>query len=402
MNASQDDQIIIAGAGIAGLASGLALSQAGIKVRIFERAPELSAIGAGLQLSPNAVKVLDLLQVTPHLASVATRPDAVAITDARTMRPIARIQLGDTAQKRWGAPYLVVHRADLHDALMKQAEVQPNIVIDTGAAVEDAVTHAGGVTVAINRGQQTQEHRGRLLVGADGVWSTLRSRVAGQTQPSRFSGHIAWRGMLRGDDPAADGLDLGSGVRVFTHRQMHLVSYPIRAGTSLNLVLVRRGEDMARGWAASTRNEPPFPVELLAQPIADLLRNVESWTAWPIHIAAKPVWADPAGIALTGDAAHAMTPFAAQGAAMAIEDAWVLAAQVRADPDDIPGALSRYETARAGRVSKVIGRAALNRFAWHAPWPLTTARDIVLARKGPEGLAGDLDWLYGWQPPRLE
>src|SRR5690606_22869184 len=128
--------------------------------------------------------------------------------------------------------------------------------------------------------------------------------------------------------------NLRAGLRVFAHRRMHLVSYPVRAGTALNLVLVMRGEDMTKGWAAATRNEPPFPVERLAAPLAGVMRKVESWTAWPIHVAAKPVWADPAGIALTGDAAHAMTPFAAQGAAMAIEDAWVLATLVSASTAD--------------------------------------------------------------------
>lgn len=393
--------VIIAGGGIAGLTAALAFARDGIPVRVFERSSEFSAVGAGLQLSPNAVKLLDRLDIIPLLSPVATRPDAVAIIDARSLRELGRVPLGEEGLARWGAPYLVVHRADLHSALLARASRHKLVELATGAGVADAVTHARGVTAAVDRGGAIEEHRGRLLVGADGVWSTLRDRVAGRSDTSRFSGHVAWRATIHSDQIDATPIDrdkMMAGVRVFAHRRMHLVAYPIRGGQSLNLVLVMRGEDLKHGWSSAAASEPPLRPGWMAGPLADMLRQVESWTAWPIHEVPHPVFVDTAGIALIGDAAHAMTPFAAQGAAMAIEDAVVLARSVAQSSDDLPAALAAYQVARAGRVAKVGRRALFNHFAWHTPFPITLARNAVLAAKGPAGLAADLDWLYGWAP----
>jgi salicylate hydroxylase len=362
--------IVIAGGGIAGLTVALALARQGFASRVFERAETFYEVGAGLQLSPNATKLLHRLGLGPALAAVAFQPEAVAVRHAANLRPIARIPLED-AQGRWGAPYLVLHRADLQAVLLEMVRSEGRIALTTGVEISGS------------------DPKADLLIGADGVWS--KARPAAQSEGSAFSGHVAWRCTV----PTDAGLD-PSAVSVFAHRDIHLVAYPLRGGTLTNLVAVMAGPDLPRGW---TSKADPARLKSLLRLLAPPLRELagQDWTAWPIHTVPKPVFTR-GNMALIGDAAHAMTPFAAQGAAMAIEDAWVLAAELAQAGGDVAGALSAYEDQRAPRIAKVKRRAALNHFAWHAWGPVALARDMVLKAKGADSLARDLDWLYGWEP----
>lgn len=400
MDEPQEHRILIAGAGIAGLTAALAFAAHGFQVAIFERAEKLEEVGAGLQLSPNATRILRRLGVLDRLLPVATRPEAVVLRDAASLRELARVPLGKAAEARWGAPYLVLHRADLQNALLAGISGRENIRLMTGAFVRGATLHQTGVTVSIGGNGAAAEAQGALLVGADGVWSTIRPLVSG-ARGSRPSGKTAWR-ITIGRDSAAwanlAALTAVDAVTAFLHPAFHLVAYPVAAGAAVNLVVLTSSGETDGSWA-----ERPDPTPLAgimakaAPPLAALARTAGPWIAWPIH-AVDPAgrWSDPRGLALIGDAAHAMTPFAAQGAAMAIEDAAVLADLVAALPGDLPRALARYEALRRPRTLRVARRGAFNHFAWHARGPVALARNAVLKVRPAEKLAADLDWLYGW------
>jgi salicylate hydroxylase len=390
-------QIIVAGGGIAGLTAALAFAAQGFPVRLFERSPAPQEAGAGLQLSPNATHILDRLGVLDRLRPVSSRPEAVVLRRAKDLREIARVPLGDAADERWKSPYLVLHRADLHAALLAAVARQPEIEVQNGATVRDVAFHPMGVTVSVDVAGRIREVGGMLLVGADGVWSGLR-RLAGPTA-NDFSGRIAWRATVRGDG-IADDLIPRDQVTAFLSAKAHLIAYPIRGGDAVNLAAFTKGASPGDTW--SNGREPQGLLDGLAGSDERLLRLVQDaapWTVWPIHtVDPRAPWINAKGAVLIGDAAHAMTPFAAQGAASAIEDAYVLAQNVAAQPGALAIALRRYEAARRARVVAVARRGRLNEFAWHASGPVALARNLFLTARGPRRLAADMDWLYGWTP----
>jgi len=394
-------QIIVAGAGIAGLSVALAFASRGREVQIFERAAELGEVGAGLQLSPNATRILDRLGVLPDLLPAAVRPDAVVLRDAGSLAELSRVPLGEAAERRWKAPYLALHRADLQQALAARVAAERRIELATGADVRDAAFDAGCVSVSVEGGGRSRAVAGRLLVGADGVWSTLRG-LCGAAPQSRFSGEVAWRRTVGAGSPGGRALDLlgaASVVTAFLSPGLHIVVYPLRRGTVFNLAAFTAGGDLPRTWAA--RADPLLlgrAMSRTAPLLAGLAADASEWTAWPIHtVDPEQPFTAAAGLALIGDAAHAMTPFAAQGAAMAIEDADTLAAHVAARPGDFGAALATWEAERRPRIRRVARRGALNRLAWHASGPVALARNLFLKLRSPQQLAADLDWLYGWQ-----
>ncbi|BCH25743.1 FAD-dependent monooxygenase [Mesorhizobium sp. L-8-3] len=402
----QARRIIVAGAGIAGLTAALAFAARGCFVEIYERAPRLEEAGAGLQLSPNATRILASLGVIDALSPLAVRPEAVVLRDARTLREVTRVPLGGGAERRWGAPYLVAHRADLQGALLARLRSNDNIKLATGAVVSGFASRPDGVTVAVERGGTTEEISGELLVGADGVWSSIRE-LTGANGKSRFAGDVAWRSTLHAESPAGrafQSIARSDVVTAFMHRSVHLIAYPVRGGSAVNLVALAKGQAFAKirpeaadpdGLAAALRGTAPG--------IARLAQEAGPWTLWPLHtVAPAAQWTAAGRVVLIGDAAHAMTPFAAQGAAMAIEDAATLAAFVAAAPADMGGALARYEAIRRPRIAQVSKRGALNRFTWHASGPVALARNLVLAVLPGAKLAADLDWLYGWTVPEAE
>jgi salicylate hydroxylase len=406
MQPEKSSGIVIAGAGIAGLTAALALAARGFSVQVFERSPELREVGAGLQLSPNATRILDRLSVLGHLADLAVRPPAIVLRNAKDLRQLARVPLGASAERRWGAPYLVVHRADLQKALLAAAVGNEKIALVTNTAVEDfGPSESGGVVVNIRSNGAEKRREGLFLVGADGVWSTLRNGLS-PSSASRFAGLVAWRRTLQADNPLIRNLFPDLTVNAFLHPGFHLVAYPLRGGSAFNLVAFAQGQALGEDWSA--RIDPAPLRDMLrrtAPPLAALAEDADAWTAWPIHTvdSAMP-WIQNGNFALIGDAAHAMTPFAAQGAAMAIEDAWTLAAAFSSVFNgSAPGlaalapALAAWEKIRRQRIARVARRGAFNRFVWHAAGPVAWARNRVLAAKSPDSLAADMDWLYGWE-----
>lgn len=395
-------EIIVAGAGVAGLTAALAFAARGSSVRIFERAPELAEVGAGLQLSPNATRILSRLGVLPFLEQAAVRPAAVVLRDAASLAELGRVPLGEAAERRWKAPYLVLHRADLQGALVERVAAGRGIELVTGAEVHGADLASDGVAVSVATSGGMQQVVGRMLVGADGVWSQLR-RFGGSAGESRFSGEVAWRRTMEAGSPHGRELArLGSAevVTAFLSPDLHIIVYPLRGGALFNLAAFTAGADLPQTWAA--RADPAVLQKAMARTaplFAGLARDGAEWMAWPIHtVDASQSWTPGPSLVLIGDAAHAMTPFAAQGAAMAIEDAERLAAHVASRPGEIAAAFASWEAERRPRISRVARRGAVNRLAWHAAGPAALARNLFLKLRPPAKLAADLDWLYGWDP----
>lgn len=407
MDDTRSRQVVIAGAGVAGLTAAIAFAERGYPVQVFEQAQRLEAAGAGIQLSPNATRILRQLGVLDRLLPAAVRPEAVVLKDARTLRELARVPLGQAGESRWGAPYLVAHRADLQSALMARVAEMPDIHLTTGARVGQIATGPHGVTASVETGGDTTETHGFLLVGADGVWSSVRGLAGSKSgfASSHFSGELAWRATVATDSPAGQAfaaIGAADCVTTFLHPGFHMVAYPVRKGSAFNLAAFTRGERIAEGWSGHA--DPAIlggAMRGTVQALGRLVALAGPWTAFPIHTVEQPRWASPQGIALIGDAAHAMTPFAAQGAAMAIEDAAMLANLVADFPGDPKQSLTIWENLRRRRVEKVRKRGALNRLAWHAWGPVAIARNLVLATRPAEKLGADLDWLYGWEEQKI-
>ncbi len=387
----------IAGAGIAGLTTALAFAANGFRVTVYERAGRLEEVGAGLQLSPNATRILARLGVLSAIEELAVEPSEIELRRAANLRRVASVPLGASARARWGFPYLTIHRADLQAVLLEAVRADNRISLHTGTTVQRADIRDGQPAMVLETADGIREERFTLAVASDGVWSGLRASVAG-AGASSYSGYAAWRTVLPTHGSVAGWLPPADRVTTFLHPRFHLVAYPLRSGDAVNLVALSRGPGMAEAWsndgdasllASATRGADPR--------LSALVEAGAPWTAWPLHeVSAGGRWTDAKGIALVGDAAHALTPFAAQGAAMAIEDAAVLAGCAADAPSDIAAALTRYEALRKPRIERVARRGAFNRFAWHAAGPIALGRDLVLALRPPRALADDMDWLYGW------
>ncbi|MDE1994939.1 MAG: FAD-dependent monooxygenase [Rhizobiaceae bacterium] len=379
--------VAIIGAGIAGLTAALALARHGIRSTIYERAEALTEVGAGLQISPNASRILATLGVLESLLPIWLEPKEVRLVSGSSLRQIASVPCGDFAKDRWGAPYGTLHRATLQKALLDAVLANPLCTLRLGAPVDATNRQALQATIG---------HDVDLIVGADGVWSKTRVLVPGAPSP-RFSGNIAWRFTLP-EASAPDILDRGN-VTAFLGASAHLVCYPIKEAGAFNIVANTAGSAASHDWnLAGTQAQHDQLLRRFSgwnSAIIAMLRQQGKSTFWPLYEASPGRWHNGADTVLIGDAAHAMMPFAAQGAAMAIEDAFELAGLAASRP--IVEALELFEKHRTPRIARLRQRAAFNRFAYHARGPVRIARDIVLSMRPPQSLAADLDWIYGYR-----
>ena len=388
----------IAGAGIAGLTCALAFAEHGFRVSIYERASRLDEVGAGLQLSPNATRILARLGLLPAIEKLAVEPCEIELRRAANLRRVASVPLGRSARARWDFPYLTIHRADLQAVLLEAVRAHGRIALHTGTTVvPHTQIRSGQPTMMLETAEGIREERFMLVVAADGVWSRLRASIPGAGANS-YTGYVAWRAVLEMHGNRAGWLPPTDRVTTFLHPRFHLVAYPLHGGDAVNLVVLSKGHEMATTWSNDADAGVLATVMRGCDPrLSTLVEAGAPWTAWPLHeVRTGGRWIAPEGIALVGDAAHALTPFAAQGAAMAIEDAFILAGFVVQMPSDIATALTRYEALRKPRVERVARRGAFNRFAWNAAGPIAFGRDIVLALRPPRALADDMNWLYAW------
>jgi salicylate hydroxylase len=396
--AQPDSRVLIAGAGIGGLTAALALSRIGIAVAVFDQAERLEETGAGIQLSPNATRVLIALDLADRLKDAIVVPAAIRLR-ASSGRDIATLPLGGTMAARHGAPYWVIHRADLQQALLAAVEAAPQIALTLGAKVDDFDIDVAGVRAFVcgTAHPDGAERRGSALIGADGLWSTIRYRL-GELAPPRFAGRTAWRALV----PTANLPPQFAEpvIHLWIGALGHLVHYPVRAGAAVNIVAVARDSWQGAAWNTPASREEVlarYPARHWAGEARDLLAAAERWQKWPLGDRAPSRQWGRGPVTLLGDAAHPMLPFLAQGAAMAIEDAAVLARELAGLPNDPAGALRQYEAARQPRTDRVQHAARRNDFNYHLGFPAADLRDTALRALGGERLIARYDWLYGWR-----
>lgn len=394
MTTSNPGQALIAGGGIAGMAAAAALARLGWQVQVYERAESFGEVGAGLQMSPNAARVLRWLGVLDAAERTGSRPERAELRDGVTGEQIYRADLGDTAERRWGAPYLHLHRADLHHVLA-DAAIANSAELRTGSPVKLYAHRPEGVRVTLENGTHLT---GDLVIGADGIRSAMRTALNGPEAPD-FTGHVAWRGTIPADK-LPEGL-IDRAATVWAGAGHHVVIYPLRGGSLINFVAVEEGADWTEeGWTA------PGDADVLRAMFAgwhptvtQVLAAAEAPFRWGLFSRPEQVrWADR-NVALIGDAAHPMLPYMAQGAAMALEDVAVLV-RCLTSYRDIAEALLEYEKERWHRVTRVQAQSRANGRLFHktsrmgqlaARLPIKLATGIA-----PGFAAGRLDWLYGY------
>lgn len=390
--------ILIAGAGIGGLTAALALARVGYRIIIAEQAESLGDVGAGIQLSPNATRILKTLGVSSRLKDRAVIPDGVSIRHARSGSEIVFMTLGQGVQFRYGAPYWMLHRGDLQAALLDAVSEQPEITLRLGTRLSGFVSNADDVTVQLQDADGVQEESVAGMIGADGLWSATRALLGDKSRPL-FRHRTAWRATLPSsmvpDDFRRPVTWLWLG------RHAHLVHYPVRGGTLINIVAIVRDRWNEPGWSApGARDEliERFSKSEWAQPARDLIAMPENWLKWALFDRNEPGLPGRGPVTLLGDAAHPMLPFLAQGAAMAIEDAAVLARCLSSSSATVDDGMRQYEALRKNRVRRVQRAARGNSRAYHLSGPSVIARNLAMRWLGGERLRARYDWIYDWRP----
>jgi salicylate hydroxylase len=380
-------KVAVIGGGIGGLSAALHLLQAGFDVHVYEQSPRIGEIGAGIQISPNASRLLIRLGLKPALDRAGVRPQAVHQRRWQDGRTLQRAPVGAEVEGTFGAPYYHFHRGDLAELL--------------GAAVPAERLHVGHRLVGLEQKRERVVARfdngasaeADLVVGADGIHSRVRHLLFGAEKP-RFTGCVAWRGLV----PAERVRHLN--IEIASHNWMgpdgHVVHYWVGAGRFMNVVCVTEHGDWAEeGWTVPGR-------------VADVAARYEAWHptvrgliaafsetfVWALHDRTElPQWSR-GRVTLLGDACHPMLPFMAQGAAQSIEDGAALAALLKAMPDDVPGALQRYEALRKPRATRLQEASAANRVRFHLhDGPEQQKRDAAIANSGDRSIA-NIGWLY--------
>lgn len=388
--------IAIAGAGIGGLTAALTLQSKGFKVLVLEKTETPATQGAGIQVSPNALNVLDAVNVGRLVRQSSSIPDAINIRNANNGKFLTAFELGESFKKRHGLPYLVLHRADLLQALLAQCEMRGDIEIRTGHEVFDLAQHANGVTLLTKHLDEMIEVQTAALIAADGVWSRLRHFVPNSADP-RATGKIAWRSLVPMDRVPAE-IETAN-TNLWLASNMHVVHYPIRSERYLNIVCIVPGVDgvQPEGWVSGTKFPmTSFDVRQIDPSLKELLETAESWGGWPIYQMPKIGDLSHDRLCLLGDAAHAMVPYAAQGGACAVEDAAVLAANLSTDSDLAQG-FAAYSKQRKQRLRNIQRLALANGRIYHMSPPLSKARDLAMVMVPQEAIQRRMDWLYNWR-----
>ena len=409
-------RILIAGAGIGGLAAALACSRAGHRVQVFEKSAELAEVGAGIQLGPNVTRILHHWGLAAVLKGVACFPDCLRVRDAQGGQLLGQLRLGQSMAARYGAPYATVHRADLQRLLTGSLLENHGVVPALGHAVAD-LTHddlAAQLQLKTLDGRSPVRH-GDLIVGADGLWSQVRQTLLADGPP-QATRHVAYRCLIRQADlPLAIRASLNTqDVVVWLGPRLHVVHYPVRGGDWLNVVVIRENPSgsTASDWSLQApADELGWVKEGLHTQLLDFLAASDvlnpaenpgpgsepgtSWRKWnlftrsPLHAAQAHGFGR---IALLGDAAHPMLPYLAQGAGMAIEDAQALALAL-GQVSDVSSQVEHFTQARWQRNARVQRRAIRNGQIFHANGVMRWGRDLSMRLLGERLL--DMPWLYG-------
>jgi salicylate hydroxylase len=391
--------IAVVGAGIAGLATALACARAGHRVQVFEQVREFAPVGAGIQLGPNATRVLHDLGLESALRAVAAFPAELQVRSGIDARLLGVLPLGEQAQTRYGAPYATLARADLHHILLTALEAQTGASLYLACHIESAQQDSSAVQFSTAGGLV---RRVECMVGADGLWSKLRSQVL-HDAPPHATGHIAYRALVLQSDLPEDLRSMV--VTAWLGPQFHVVTYPVRGGAWLNaVVVVHKASEETSAGESGNWSQPAEPEAVAARldgaasVLRALLQAMGSWQSWtlfdrpPLRSAALM---GSARIALVGDAAHPMRPYLAQGAGMALEDSWCLARELSRAGQSTAQAVQAYANARWQRNARVQKHAARNGVWFHSSGLRAGVRDLGMRALGVRAL--DMPWLYGYR-----
>lgn len=383
--------VLISGGGIGGLGMALACARAGVQVDLLEQSPAFTEVGAGIQLGPNAVRVLADWGLTDALHAVAAFPDQLRVRDAHDGETLGQLRLGEHAKATYGQPYATIHRADAIQLLLAAVQAQEGVQLHLNERMRSLEDTEDGVMALTESGAMFEAP---ALIGCDGLWSLVRKHLLGSMAP-RFSGHLAYRGMVAQAD-LPEALRTHS-VTAWLGPRLHVVHYPVRSGKLVNVVAVVQGRQSGnpQSWShEANRAELLQALGPVHSTLTGMLDAVPNWKLWPLND--RPPMTGPyehgmGRMVLAGDAAHPMRPYLAQGAAMALEDAWTMgrllsAAELPVDSDgtgavtgpDWPQLLKRFGQARWKRNAWVQMRSARNGTIFHADGALRSARNLSM------------------------
>lgn len=390
-NATQDLPIIIAGGGIGGLAAAIGLAQKGQRSLVLERAPELGEIGAGIQLGPNAFHAFDYLGVGDEARAMAVYVDNLRLMDAIDGTEITRIPLDEAFRTRFKNPYAVIHRGDLHGVFLRACTEHPLVELRTNSEVADYEQDGTTATAILASGERVT---GRMLIGADGLWSNIRKRLVGDGAP-RVSGHTTYRSVIPTED-MPEYLRWNAAT-LWAGPKCHIVHYPLKGWKLFNLVVTYHNDAPSPEAGVSvTHDEVKKGFEHVAPVARQIIDRGQDWKRW-VLCDRDPVdnWVD-GRVALLGDAAHPMLQYFAQGACMAMEDAVALAHHLDAQPDAPETALQSYQALRRLRTARVqLQSREIGQHVYHPGGAHAELRNAVMRAKTPENWYDIVDWLYG-------
>ena len=390
MQHSKTMPVLIAGGGIGGLAAALALTRRGFEVKVLEQAPEIGEIGAGIQLGPNAFHAFDALGVGDKARGRAVYTDFMVMHDAVDEYQVGKIPTGEAFIKRFGNPYAVIHRVDVHTSLLEGAQETGKVEFLTSTRVERIEQDAHGVTVFDQHGNA---HKGLALIGADGVKSVVRAHYV--NDPARVTGHVVYRAVVDKKDFPED-LQWNA-ASIWVGPNCHLVHYPLRGGEQYNVVVTFHSRQQEEwGVTDGSKDEVQSYFQGICPKARQLIDLPKSWKRWATADR-EPIGQWSFGRAtLLGDAAHPTTQYMAQGACMALEDAVTLGEALRLEGNDFEKAFDLYQRARVSRTARIVLSGREMGRLYHAKGVERLVRNDLWRGRSPERFYDAMEWLYGW------
>ena len=396
MDATQSKlPVLVAGGGIGGLAAALALTRRGFSVKVLEQAPQLGEIGAGIQLGPNAFAAFDALGIGDKARSRAVYTDEMVMHDALDQTLVGRIPTGEAFRQRFGNPYAVIHRADVHMSLLEGAQASDRIQVLTSTTVQRVDQDEHGVTVHDTKGST---HRGIALIGADGVKSAVRRQYV--SDEARVSGHVVYRAVVDKKDFPVD-LQWNA-ASIWVGPNCHLVHYPLRGGEQYNVVVTFHSRAQEE-WSVreGSREEVQSYFDGICAKARQLIDLPKDWKRWATADR-EPIGQWTFGRAtLLGDAAHPTLQYLAQGACMALEDAVTLGEALRVhqafETGDFAPAFEHYQRSRIARTARIVLSAREMGRIFHAKGVERLVRNELWKGRSQERFYDAMEWLYGWK-----
>ncbi len=387
---SQSLPFLVIGGGIGGLAAALALVRRGYDVTVLEQAAEIGEIGAGIQLGPNAFHAFDALGVGDKTRARAVFTDEMIMHDAVDETLVGRIPTGEAFRKRFGNPYAVIHRVDIHSSLLEGAQETGRVKFVTSTRVVRIDQDADSVTLTDQNGKT---YRGVAAIGADGGKSVVRQQYV--NDPPRVTGHVVYRAVV---DKADFPEDLRwNAASIWVGPNCHLVHYPLRGGEQYNVVVTfhsRQKEEW--GVTDGSKEEVESYFQDVCPRARQLITLPKSWRRWATADR-EPIATWSFGrVTILGDAAHPTTQYMAQGACMALEDAVTLGEALRVHENDIEKAFDLYQRSRVARTARIVLSGREMGRLYHAKGVERLIRNDMWKGRAPERFYDAIEWLYGW------